>query len=91
MLFLKFKPIVILSNVILPIFQLCVLVLISYIRQAKSRIGKIDYIVDKLECRVNKDSENFGIPMSKANTTKHIKIEANMYNHRQKFIFKTRG
>lgn len=59
------------------------------IERLKKELNNKDYNIDKLQCFVNKDSYNSGIPTSKEINTKHSKT--NTYNHRQKSHTKTGG
>lgn len=61
------------------------------IKRLKEELASRDYKVDKLECQVNKDSTNSGIPTSKEIRSKHVKTGANAYNHREKTSKKTGG
>ncbi len=61
------------------------------IERLKKELSEKNYKVDKLECRVNKDSTNSSIPTSKEIMPKHIKTGVNTYNHRQKTNTKTGG
>lgn len=61
------------------------------ITRLKNELSKKDYEVDKLECKVNKDSTNSGIPTSKEIINKHTKTGANTYNHREKSSNKSGG
>lgn len=57
------------------------------IERLKAELGKKDYSIDKLQCSVDKDSTNSGIPTSKEIKQKHPRT--NTYNHRQPTSRKT--
>lgn len=59
------------------------------INRLKTELYKKNYAVDKLECSINKDSSNSGIPTSKEITK--VKTGANTYNHRTKSNKKNGG
>ena len=61
------------------------------IERLKKELLKKEYKVDKLECSINKDSSNSGIPTSKEIVNKHTRTGANTYNHRQKSTSKSGG
>lgn len=50
----------------------------------KEQLKNKDYNIDKLECKINKDSTNSGIPTSKEIVPKHTKTGPNTFNHRKK-------
>ncbi len=61
------------------------------IERLKKELNKKNYSIDKLECSINKDSSNSGIPTSKEIKSLKHKIGVNMYNHRQKKYNKNGG
>ncbi len=61
------------------------------INRLKSQLKNKNYNIDKLECSVNKDSTNSGIPTSKEIKCRHPKTGTNTYNHREKSNKKTGG
>ena len=61
------------------------------IERLKKELIKKDYNIDKLECYLNKDSSNSGIPTSKEIKSSKQKTGTNTYNHREKKSRKTGG
>lgn len=61
------------------------------IERLKKELNKKNYNIDKLECSINKNSTNSGIPTSKEIKTSKHKTGTNTYNHREKKSKKTGG